>query len=133
MDSLLAKTFLQRKLFTLPAKIFNREDKIRGCRNFSEAIYRVMTGGIDCQKSMVKLVEAMVVASVDHGVTPPSTQSTIIAASARASYEVALANGINSITDVHGGAGEKAAIFFRECVTRVKKEGRKIREGKGGY
>jgi len=68
------------------------------------------------------MVEAMIVASVDHGVTPPSAQATIIAASTRAAYEVAVAHGIGAITDVHGGAGAKAAEFFRGCVKKSLEE-----------
>ncbi|HEC80994.1 MAG TPA: citryl-CoA lyase, partial [Thermoplasmatales archaeon] len=64
----------------------------------------------------------MITASVDHGVTPPSAQATIIAASTRASYEIAVAQGIGVITDVHGGAGAKAARFFQECVEKSEKE-----------
>jgi succinyl-CoA synthetase alpha subunit len=90
--------------------------------SFSNIIYRVMTGSKNIDGNHVKLIEAMVVASVDHGVTPPSAQATIIAASTRASYEVSVSNGINVITDVHGGAGAKAAEFFKKCVEKAKKE-----------
>jgi citrate synthase len=68
------------------------------------------------------MIEAMIVACVDHGVTPPSAQATIIAASTRAPYEIAVAHGVGAITDVHGGAGAKAAQFFGECITKAKKE-----------
>jgi len=64
------------------------------------------------------MLEAAIVASVDHGVTPPSAQATVISASVRGAYEVAVASGIMAITDVHGGAGAKAAEFFAECVLR---------------
>lgn len=70
--------------------------------------------GMEDQKAS-SMIEAMIVASVDHGVTPPSAQATLIAASVRADYEVAVSHGIGAITDVHGGAGEKAASFFRQC------------------
>jgi len=68
------------------------------------------------------MIEAMIVACVDHGVTPPSAQATIIAASTRAPYEVAVAHGVGAITDVHGGAGAKAAQFFNDCIIKSKKE-----------
>ena len=35
---------------------------------------------------------------------------------------MAVANGVSTITDVHGGAGAKAANFFKECVEKSKKE-----------
>jgi citrate synthase len=65
----------------------------------------------------------MVVASVDHGVTPPSAQATVIAASVRAAYEMAVASGVGAITDVHGGAGAKAAAFFKQCVAKADEGG----------
>jgi citrate synthase len=68
------------------------------------------------------MVEAMVTACVDHGVTPPSAQATIIGASVRPDYAMAVASGIGAITDVHGGAGAKAAAFFRACVAKAESE-----------
>jgi succinyl-CoA synthetase alpha subunit len=82
---------------------------------FAHTIYRAITGAKSVEKEKARLIEAIVVASIDHGVTPPSAQATLIASSVRASYEVALAQGVGAITDVHGGAGEKAAVFFRRA------------------
>jgi succinyl-CoA synthetase alpha subunit len=95
---------------------------------FSSIIYRVITGKSDPQPKIARTLEAMIVASVDHGVTPPSAQATVIAASTRAAYEVAVAHGIGAITDVHGGAGAKAAEFFKNCVAKSRKEGLPIEE-----
>lgn len=89
---------------------------------FSKIICRAITGKKSVDNNHSKMIEAMIVASVDHGVTPPSAQATIIAASTRASYEMAIANGIGAITDVHGGAGAKASQFFKECSIRARKE-----------
>jgi citrate synthase len=54
------------------------------------------------------------VACIDHGFTPPSTQVCVIAASARVPYEVALAQAVSTISDVHGGASGRAAEFFSD-------------------
>jgi len=89
---------------------------------FSYAIYRVITGNLKVNEQHSKMIEAMIVACVDHGVTPPSAQATIIAASTRTPYEVAVAHGVGAITDVHGGAGAKAAQFFDECIIKSQKE-----------
>jgi len=86
--------------------------------NFSNIIYHALTGRKEYNSQHSRMIEAMLVACVDHGVTPPSAQATIISASTRSPYEVAIANGISAITDVHGGAGTKAAKFFMECVRR---------------
>jgi len=74
------------------------------------------------------MLEAVIVASLDHGVTPPSAQATLIASSVRASYEVAVAQGAGAITDIHGGAGEKAAAFFLQCAGLVSGQGLSLEE-----
>jgi succinyl-CoA synthetase alpha subunit len=96
--------------------------------SFTELMYRTTTGKSVFDPEKGKLIEAMVVASVDHGVTPPSAQVAIISASTRADYVVSVANGVGAITDVHGGAGTKAALFFSQCVSRSKKERIDLRE-----
>lgn len=78
-------------------------------------------GSLDAKRA--RMLEAIIVASLDHGVTPPSAQATLIASSVRASYEAAVAQGVGAITDVHGGAGEKAAEFFLECARLASAEG----------
>ncbi|MFQ6116787.1 MAG: citrate/2-methylcitrate synthase, partial [Candidatus Bipolaricaulia bacterium] len=96
--------------------------------NLNEVIYRGVTGERMLNLAKAKLLEAMVVAAVDHGVTPPSAQATISLASTRATYEVAVAAGVGAITDVHGGAGAKAARFFKECVAQAKARGSTLEE-----
>lgn len=100
-------------------EILERIDKIQP---FSNVIYQALTGEKTIDEKKAKLIESMIVASVDHGVTPPSTQATIIAATVRAAYEVAVAQGVSAITDVHGGAGAKAAEFFQGCVVLAKEK-----------
>jgi succinyl-CoA synthetase alpha subunit len=89
---------------------------------FSHVIFRTLTGQEKVDQAKADILEAMVSASVDHGVTPPSAQATLIAASTRASYEVGVASGVGAITDVHGGAGAKAAEFFLKSLERAEKE-----------
>jgi citrate synthase len=89
---------------------------------FSHVVYRAVTGNSKVNEAHSRMIESMIVACVDHGVTPPSAQATIIAASTRAPFEVAVAQGVGAITDVHGGAGAKAAQFFNECIEKAKKE-----------
>jgi succinyl-CoA synthetase alpha subunit len=95
---------------------------------FTELMYRTITGSSSFDSKKGKLIEAMSVASVDHGVTPPSAQVAIISASTRVDYVVSIASGIGAVTDVHGGAGAKAALFFSQCVARSKKEGINLKE-----
>ena len=89
--------------------------KTNSKKSFSHLIFQAMTGKKGTHPDKCRMLESMIVASMDHGVTPPSAQATVIAASVRAAYEVAIAHGVGAITDVHGGAGEKAAVFFKTC------------------
>jgi succinyl-CoA synthetase alpha subunit len=89
---------------------------------FSHVLYQIITGDNEVDEKYASVLEAMMVASVDHGVTPPSAQATIIAATVRSAYEVAIAQGVSAITDVHGGAGAKAAKFFQKCNILAKEK-----------
>ncbi len=95
---------------------------------FRNLIYRVISGDAGLDENRARMLEAMIVASIDHGVTPPSAQATLIVATVRASYEVALAQGVGAITDVHGGAGEKAAEFFQRCAALAESEKMNLEE-----
>ena len=90
--------------------------------SFSEMMYLGLVKEKKPDTLKVKLLEAMITACVDHGITPPSAQATIILASTRANYEVAVAGGLQAITDVHGGAGQRAAKFFLSVVEKAEKE-----------
>ena len=113
-------------------KFFNNEDKITKLLkedvSFSELIYLGLVGEIPSDVSKIRLFEAIITACVDHGVTPPSAQATRILASTRANYEVALSAGTQAITDVHGGAGQKAAEFFLSVVKSAKENSKDLNE-----
>ncbi len=96
--------------------------------SFSEMIYKGLTGESNPDSDKIRLLEAMITACVDHGVTPPSAQTTLILASTRANYEVAVAGGLQAITDVHGGAGQKAAKFFLSIIDKSEKENKELEE-----
>ncbi len=98
-------------------------DKATVKEPFANIIYRAVSGEEEVDPKRARMVEAMVTASVDHGVTPPSAQATIIGATVRPNYTMGVASGIGAITDVHGGAGAKAAAFFQLCVAKSEKDG----------
>ncbi len=97
-------------------------DKATADEPFGNLIYRAVTGEekVDPKKGL--MIETMVVASVDHGVTPPSAQAGMIAASVRADYAMSLCSGVGAITDVHGGAGRMAALVFQKIVAKAEQE-----------
>lgn len=113
------------------AMIFDNETALNDLPediDFADVIYRAMVGDTSADAAKVKLLNAMITASVDHGVTPPSAQTTILLASVRPPYEVAVAGGVQAITDVHGGAGQKAANFFKSAVAKAHTENLDIEE-----
>ena len=91
-------------------------------KSFAELVYLGLVGEKTPDSMKIRLLEAMITACVDHGTTPPSAQATRILASTRADYGVALSAGIQAITDVHGGAGQKAAEFFLNIVDTAKEK-----------
>ena len=95
-------------------------DRARADEPFGNMIYRSLTGERTVDPKKGRLIEAMVTACVDHGVTPPSAQAGIIAASVRTDYAMSLCSGVGAITDIHGGAGRKAAEFFTKVVARTE-------------
>ena len=96
-------------------------NRIGPVKNFAALVSKALGGSKGGAKGFQEMFEAAIVACVDHGVTPPSTQGTRLASSVRAAFEVSLASGVANITDVHGGAGAKAAEFFLECRTLAQK------------
>jgi citrate synthase len=94
----------------------------------STLIYRSLIGVEKPEKNRLNLLMAMIIACIDHGVTPPSCQTTLLLSSVRTSLEVALSGGINAITDVHGGAGTKAANLYSKIASDSKKYNINIEE-----
>ena len=64
------------------------------------------------------LLEAALVASVDHGPQAPSIAIARMAITCGVDLNNAMASGINTLGDVHGGAGEQCVELLNEIVTR---------------
>ncbi len=94
-------------------------DKLMGKVSFSQAIYLMLKGELPSE-NVGKMMDAMFVSSIDHGVTPPSTLSALTVASTGAAFNAALATGILSINKFHGGAIESAMHIFLQ-INEVRK------------
>jgi citrate synthase len=86
-------------------------DQLMGNVSFSQAIYLAIKGELP-SKNVGKLLDAIFVSSIDHGVTPPSALTSIFTASTGADLSSAIAAGILSISKFHGGAIESAMETF---------------------
>lgn len=82
-----------------------RIDELMGEISFSDAIYLTIMGDLPTP-AVSKLLEAILVSSIDHGVTPPSALAARTAASTGAPLNAAVACGLLSINRFHGGAIE---------------------------
>jgi citrate synthase len=92
-----------------------RIDALMGRVTFAEAIYLALVGELPSLE-VGRLVDAILVASVDHGATPPSTLAARTAASTGAPLNAALAAGLLSINRHHGGAVEGCMRLIMQVV-----------------
>ncbi len=70
-------------------------------------------------------MDAILVSSVDHGVTPPSALATRVVRSGGNPLNAAVAAGVLAIGDSHGGAIEQCARLFQERL-KTRDEGPEI-------
>ena len=94
-------------------------------RGFTEVIW-MLTAGDFPTPGRRRLLEAALVASVDHGPQAPSIASARMAATCGVGLNNAIANGVNTLGDVHGGAGQQCVELLVEIVA-AQDEGRTLR------
>lgn len=107
-------------------KIRPNDIRLRGYRidelmekiSFSEAIYLIFMGELPNER-MKKLLDAIFISSIDHGVTPPSAQATRVATSTGAPLNAAAAAGILSINDFHGGAIQNCMDVLQQAIDQA--------------
>jgi succinyl-CoA synthetase alpha subunit len=108
-----------------------RIDELMGQLTFSQAIYLTLTGQMPSPE-VGRIVDAMFVASIDHGVTPPSALAARTAASTGAPMNAALAVGILSINQHHGGAIQACMEMIQEVLKRAKDQSQSLDEAAFG-
>lgn len=84
-------------------------------RSFVDVLWMLVTGGFPTPGRR-RLLEAAMVASVDHGPQAPSIASARMAATCGVGLNGAMANGVNVLGDVHGGAGQQCVELLNEIV-----------------
>ncbi len=94
------------------------EDLI-GNRSYGEVLYLLLLGVLPT-KEQAKLLEAIIVSVIDHGVKPPSTIAAVTVANTGASLNSAVAAGLLAINEYHGGAIEDAMLAIGEAVKLQK-------------
>ena len=82
------------------------------------AMIWLMTRGELPNEAEARLLEAALVASVDHGPQAPSIAAARMAVSCGLPLNGAMASALNMLDDVHGGAGEQALGLYGEVLAR---------------
>jgi citrate synthase len=95
-------------------------DELMGRLSFAEAVYLILRGELPTP-TMGKLFGAVLVASIDHGVTPPSTLAARNVATTGARLRAAVAAGVLGFGIYHGGDVETCMRFLEEGLARVRR------------
>ncbi len=106
---------------TAITNINNGQEIIRGKKlsgliktnTFTETIFLIWQGRMP-KSAEIKMMDALLVAAIDHGTGTASAMAARIVASAKNSMHTSLAAGILAMGERHGSAIETAAKFFIE-------------------
>jgi citrate synthase len=89
-----------------------------GAVSFPQVVWLMLRGELpDARRAA--LLEAALVASVDHGPQAPSIAIARSAVTCGLPLNAALASAVNALGDVHGGAGEQALAWFAALAARA--------------
>ncbi len=86
-------------------------EEIIGTASFAQTIW-LMTRGAMPSEAEAHLLEAALVAGVDHGPQAPSIAAARMAVTCGLPLNNAMASAVNMLGDVHGGAGEQAVELY---------------------
>src|SRR6266704_1477817 len=95
--------------------------ELMGRVSFSAAVHLILTGELPAPP-IARLMDAVLVASIDHGATPPSALAARTVASTGASLSASVASGSMSINRHHGGAIEDCARQLKAIADRATTE-----------
>ena len=89
-----------------------------GSLSFPQMIWLMVMGRVP-EAGEAKLLEAALVAAVDHGPQAPSIAAARMAVTCGLDLNNALASAVNMLGDVHGGAGEQAVELYGAVAVRL--------------
>src|SRR5216110_1919184 len=95
--------------------------ELMGHVSFGAAVHLLLTGQLP-STAVGRLMDAILVASIDHGATPPSALAARTVASTGAALSASVAAGIMSINRHHGGAIEDCARQLKAIADRATRE-----------
>ncbi|MFE0754269.1 citryl-CoA lyase [Inquilinus sp. NPDC058860] len=94
-------------------------EQLIGAVSFPAMIWLMLRGELPSLEQE-RLLQAALVASVDHGPHAPSIAISRMAISCGLPLNGVLASAINTLDDVHGGAGEQALEVYDDLLARRK-------------
>src|SRR5580704_16157084 len=115
--------------FTAPNQILIRGyplDEMMGRLSFADAVYLLLMGELPTP-AIGRMLNAVLVSSIDHGVTPPSTLAARNVATSAAPLKDCVAAGILAFGPRHGGDIESCMRFLDSGLALVRK-GRSLGE-----
>jgi succinyl-CoA synthetase alpha subunit len=101
--------------------------ELMGRASFGAAVHLILTGELPLSH-VARLMDAILVSSIDHGATPPSALAARTVASTGATLSASVAAGIMSINRHHGGAIEDCARQLKAIADRAAHESISIDE-----
>jgi citrate synthase len=94
-------------------------DELMGRTSFAEAIYLLLTGELPTP-AIGRMLEALLVSTIDHGATPPSTLAARNTATTGAPLRVSVAAGVLGFGAYHGGDIEACMRFLDAGLAQVR-------------
>jgi succinyl-CoA synthetase alpha subunit len=101
--------------------------ELMGRVSFGAAVYLIVTGELPLP-AVARLMDAILVSSIDHGATPPSALSARTVASTGATLSASVAAGVMSINRHHGGAIEDCARQLKAIADRAARDSISLEE-----
>jgi citrate synthase len=101
--------------------------ELMGSVSFGAAVYLILTGELP-SPAVARLMDAILVSSIDHGATPPSALSARTVASTGATLSASVAAGVMSINRHHGGAIEDCARQLKAIADHAARDSISLEE-----
>jgi citrate synthase len=93
-------------------------EELIGNVGFPDMVYLLLRGELP-EPAQAELLEAAMVASVDHGPQAPAIAIARMAVTCGLPVNGAMASAINALDDVHGGAGQQCMTLYREIAAEA--------------
>ncbi|MHA1712656.1 MAG: citryl-CoA lyase [Candidatus Ranarchaeia archaeon] len=97
------------------------QEELIGRVPYSHGVYLMLRGELPNEQEG-HMFNAILVASIDHGITPPSAVAARVATSGGAPLSSAVAAGLLTLGDHHGGAITPTMKLLRAAVNRMKEQ-----------